>query len=100
MHCTSIQEARSVLEQLGYRSVSKCDDCLERLRSAIEAKRAERRHDQMMGLGRKTLFWAIVAGIGTIGLLLLDIPFSKLRPSKASPALPASSTPKPTASPP
>jgi hypothetical protein len=66
-----------------------------KLKDDEEAKKRDQaskeRHEQAMRVGGWTLFWAIVAALGTVGLLLLDIPFSKLRHAITSLALPTSS---------
>ena len=74
--------ARSALVSFGY-PILEVDGFLQILRREMGAKlaaeRDERQHKQLMRVAGWTLFWAMIGGIGTAGLLLLDIPFSKLR---------------------
>lgn len=93
--------ARSDLAGFGF--LSQTDAFLQVLRQEMEAKipaeRAERHHKQVMCVARWTLFWAMIGGIGTVGLLLLDIPFSKLLHAITFLSSPVSSTPTATAAP-
>jgi hypothetical protein len=63
-----------------------CDARMHLLRREIELKRveerSERQHEQTIRLGKKTLFWAVVAALGSVGLLLLDIPFPRFSAPK------------------
>ena len=90
----SLCGARSDLVGFGHK-IHYVDSLLQILRQEIGSKlaeeRDERRHKQIMHVAGWTLFWATIGGIGTAGLLLLDIPFSKLRHAITSLASPASS---------
>ena len=65
----------------------------------LAAERDERQHKQLMRVAGWTLFWAMIGGVGTVGLLLLDIPFSKLLYATTFLSSPASSMPTPTVEP-
>ena len=72
-----------------------CDMRMDLLWGKIEQKRSDLRHKEAIGIGRWTLFWAIIGGIaaavGTLVLLFHDTPLSKLLPARASQASPTSS---------
>jgi hypothetical protein len=67
----------------------------QRRQNQRDNEAAKERHTENKTLVEKTLFWAKIAAIatiaGTLALLAVDIPFSKLLPSKASQASPTSS---------
>jgi len=71
------------------------DDCRDKLTRAIELKeieaQAERHHRENRNLGRWTLFWAALAGIGTVVLVLFDTPLSTLLRAMSSRLAPVSS---------
>ena len=77
-----------------------CDMRMDLLWGKIEQKRSDLRHKEAIGIGRWTLFWAIIGGtaaaVGTLVLLFHDTPLSKLLPATSSQASPAS---LPTATP-
>ena len=80
--------------------LSQIDALLQILRqekgAKLAAERDERRHKQIMRLVGWTLFWAMIGGIATVGLLLRDIPFSKLPHAITFLTSPASSMPTAT----
>lgn len=71
-----------------------CDMRMDLLWCKIEQKRSDLRHKEAIGIGRWTLFWAIIGGIaaavGTLVLLFHDTPLSKLLPATSFQAAPAS----------
>ena len=77
-----------------------CDMRMDLLWGKIEQKRSDLRHKEAIGIGRWTLFWAIIGGtaaaVGTLVLLFHDTPLSRLLPATPAQASPAS---LPTATP-
>jgi hypothetical protein len=81
-----------------------CQDRMKLLQKEID----ERHHQEVHGVAKKTYFWALVAGVTGIALVLLevwppihDIFFSKPRPASAplSPLSPPQTQPTSTESP-
>jgi hypothetical protein len=95
-----LTEAQRALPAMyGAEEIRPCSDRVALLRSEIELRRVEKQsgeqHTESMKQGSNILFWAKVGGIaaavGTLVLLSQDLPISRLRPAKASQALPTSS---------
>jgi hypothetical protein len=100
----SLHLALPWLEQEAFQR--RCRDRLLLLQSLIELKRGASQHGQMMRRAGWALFWAIVAGIGTVALVLQETPLSKLLhvrssrpPQKQQSKDIPSDTPKPTPTP-
>jgi hypothetical protein len=72
---------------------------LPRLEGEIGRRHAATQHQQAMRVGKWTLFWAIIGGIASAGLLLREVPVSKLLHARSSTPLPsATPTPEPAQS--